>query len=118
MASLEAQQARRPTAEHERTTVNGLGLQEAQARHQKGNERINDRICYFRRARVHADARQQKGTERIIARRRYCVRAIVHVAVRQQKGTEEKRSGTDAPMERLGALRPGLRRLRGPNRVP
>jgi hypothetical protein len=29
-----------------------------------------------------------------------------------------RRSGTDAPEERLGALRPGLRRLRGPDRVP
>jgi hypothetical protein len=29
-----------------------------------------------------------------------------------------QRSGIDAPEERLGALRPGLRRLRGPNRVP
>jgi hypothetical protein len=29
-----------------------------------------------------------------------------------------QRSRTDAPEERSGALRPGLRRLRGPNRVP
>jgi hypothetical protein len=34
-----------------------------------------------------------------------------------KSGTEEKHSGTDALEERLRALRPGLRRLRGPNRV-